>query len=323
MRKIILGILASIMVVSVANARVTPVEDYVSQFGSRMFGTPWSGRQGKCEHYQNLYSSVRADKNCKGTRRPALDLVCYYCEDCASKYRYNSTTCPTSKYKMSDYCGLKYSTCTCLTSKYPTTSTTTGCPDGQIPDVNNYCDDLPSNTRHYACKTPSCKSTITYNQCKANTRGNGYDCKKDTSSECKDYCDEKGCLPYCEYLFYQGGVLKDCKYGCAAGKTVPKCANLCYECKTCTPCAADYDKTSCPANSECDSCTTCEGTNVYKVKCTNCGSEYKYTTCPAGTVCASCTGCDNKTVYKATGCKTGYVDLDNYWCNGALRCTWK
>ena len=47
--------------------------------------------------------------------------------------------------------------------------------------------------------------------------------------------------------------------------------------------------------------------------------EYKCTldSCPAGLVC-NLEECSQK--YCATGCAIGTVDLDNYWCDGALRC---
>ncbi|MFR1033443.1 MAG: hypothetical protein ACLU99_09740 [Alphaproteobacteria bacterium] len=42
--------------------------------------------------------------------------------------------------------------------------------------------------------------------------------------------------------------------------------------------------------------------------------------CPAHSVCRreDCTG-----LYCVTGCKDTAVDLDNYWCEGALRCWWQ
>ena len=55
----------------------------------------------------------------------------------------------------------------------------------------------------------------------------------------------------------------------------------------------------------------------YYNNCKTC--EYKCTldSCPDGLVC-EIEDCSQK--YCATGCAIGTVDLDNYWCDGALRC---
>ena len=87
---------------------------------------------------------------------PASGLTCYTCA-CESVYKYSSADCPTPPYILSDQCKGKYKSCSCDTTLYPTTSATGGCPYGFIPDINNYCDDKPDGTKHYACVKPECK----------------------------------------------------------------------------------------------------------------------------------------------------------------------
>ena len=54
----------------------------------------------------------------------------------------------------------------------------------------------------------------------------------------------------------------------------------------------------------------------------NCKTDFKCSllSCPAGNVCEY-EDCSQK--YCVTGCAVGYKDLDNYWCNGVMRCWFK
>ena len=58
----------------------------------------------------------------------------------------------------------------------------------------------------------------------------------------------------------------------------------------------------------------------YYNNCKTCANECTLSSCPTG---VSCTyeACSQK--YCAVGCAVGYKDLDNYWCNGAMRCWFK
>ena len=55
----------------------------------------------------------------------------------------------------------------------------------------------------------------------------------------------------------------------------------------------------------------------YYNNCKTCENKCNLDSCPAGLVC-NFEECSQK--YCATGCAVGTVDLDNYWCDGALRC---
>lgn len=58
----------------------------------------------------------------------------------------------------------------------------------------------------------------------------------------------------------------------------------------------------------------------YYNSCKTCANKCSLAVCPAG---VSCTQEDCSGKYCAMGCAVNYKDLDNYWCNGALRCWFK
>lgn len=82
----------------------------------------------------------------------------------------------------------------------------------------------------------------------------------------------------------------------------------------------------------CDGYTTCKygaaagakscksGNTIKFNNCKSCANACTLTACPAGAVC-SYEDCSNR--YCTTGCKSGYVDMDTYWCGGLLKCWWK
>ena len=179
-----------------------------------------------CSTY-GLYNSIQSGMTCSVVY-PTSGLACYTCS-CDSVYKYSSADCPTPPYILSDQCKGKYKSCSCDTTLYPTTSATGGCPYGFIPDINNYCEDKPDATKHYACVKPVCKpDNITIEECQA--KGAGYNCTASKETNCADYCDTNGCQDKCAYLKQTGQVPSYCRYGCATGKEVSGCSDLCYEC---------------------------------------------------------------------------------------------
>ena len=58
----------------------------------------------------------------------------------------------------------------------------------------------------------------------------------------------------------------------------------------------------------------------YYNNCKTCENKCTLDSCPAGVSCTQ-EECSGK--YCAVGCAVDYKDLDNYWCNGALRCWFK
>ncbi len=62
-----------------------------------------------------------------------------------------------------------------------------------------------------------------------------------------------------------------------------------------------------------------DGIKYYK-NCKTCENKCTLPSCPEGNVCEY-EECSQK--YCITGCAVGYKNLDDYWCNGALRCWFK
>ncbi|MFR2533176.1 MAG: hypothetical protein ACLS9L_06225, partial [Alphaproteobacteria bacterium] len=58
----------------------------------------------------------------------------------------------------------------------------------------------------------------------------------------------------------------------------------------------------------------------YYNNCKTCENKCSLTACPSGVVCEK-ENCSGK--YCPVGCAVNYKDLDNYWCDGALRCWFK
>ncbi len=181
-----------------------------------------------CSVYGMYSSSSQSGMICSVTY-PASGLTCYTCQPCDSAYQYTTVECPAPTYSLSEQCGGKYKNCNCDITLYPTTFTTTGCPRGLIPDTDDYCEDKPDGTKHYACVRPVCKpDNIMVEDCQA--QGDGHNCIASTEENCTDYCDISGCQDKCAYLRRTGQARSDCQYGCAVGKEVSGCTDLCYEC---------------------------------------------------------------------------------------------
>lgn len=200
------------------------------------------------------------------------------------------------------------------------------CPQGAI------CEKCPFNSRLYrafACAQPYILSN---DECVCPPS-----LKLDNANDvCIKYCDnsciEKDCIPSIDQNNCSNGS-EPCDDGC--GGSSRQC------CITCT------DKiTSKPENSTYtyENCTDGDGTRQIKIgwQCdigyheknsscekdciiNNC-SGYDLAECPGDKSCESCTptaaNCSTEaTKYKVVGCKIdGQIDLDTYWCGGALRC---
>ena len=65
-----------------------------------------------------------------------------------------------------------------------------------------------------------------------------------------------------------------------------------------------------------NSCKTCSPKDCSAYTLKSAPVNANYTTCSPGCY-------DNNTYYQFTSCKTGFRDLDNYWCNGAMHCWFK
>ncbi len=134
------------------------------------------------------------------------------------------------------------------------------------------------------------------------------DCPAKCETAVSDPCQSK----HCQNL--------TCTYGC---KT--PCANCSAKCNECVEaCDSLPDNTSdygcdkywadCP--SKCEIGTVCTPKDCSDYTLTEAPNNAQYETCVKG--------CGDTTIhYRLVSCLTGYVNLDTYWCNGALRCFWK
>lgn len=153
----ILAVLGTLLYSGVSSAKIYWLPDYLGKNMERTY-VPKDGSHSNevyCSSY-GMYDSTQSGMTCN-ISYPASGLTCYSCQACDSEYKYTTVDCPTSTYALGNQCGGKYKSCSCHTTLYPTTSATGGCPYGFIPDINNYCDDKPDGTKHYACVKPECK----------------------------------------------------------------------------------------------------------------------------------------------------------------------
>ena len=225
----ILAVFGTLLYSGVSSAKIYWLPDYLGKNMERTY-VPQDGSHSNevsCSSY-GMYNSTQSGMTCN-ISYPASGLTCYSCQACDSEYKYTTVDCPTSTYTLANQCGGNYKNCNCNTALYPATTTTSGCPSGQAPDPNNYCEDKPSGAKHYACADVNCNpENITVDQCKA--KGAGYSCTPSTEANCTGYCDTNGCRDNCAYLTQTGQALSNCQYGCATGKGVSECSGLCYEC---------------------------------------------------------------------------------------------
>ncbi len=225
----ILAVFGTLLYSGVSSAKIYWLPDYLGKNMERTY-VPQDGSHSNevsCSSY-GMYNSTQSGMTCN-ISYPASGLTCYSCQACDSEYKYTTVDCPTSTYTLANQCGGNYKNCNCNTALYPTTTTTGGCPSGQAPDPNSYCEDKPSGTKHYACADVNCNpENITVDECQA--KGAGYGCTPSTEANCTGYCDTNGCRDNCAYLTQTGQALSNCQYGCASGKGVSGCSGLCYEC---------------------------------------------------------------------------------------------
>lgn len=156
------------------------------------------------------------------------------------------------------------------------------------------------------------------------------------NDKCIKYCDslciQKTCIPSADQEECTLGTAP-CDNGCGAMSR--NCCLQCQDTIETKPENAHFVLEECidgdgthqvQTKWECDDGYYKSGEICKKNCISNPCSGYDLIACPADKICEECTiTATNCTTdgnrYKAIGCKiTGQVDLDNYWCNGALRC---
>ena len=204
--------------------------------------------------------------------------------------------------------------------------TLTSCPSGAK------CERCPFNFklfRIYACSDPYILSDGACTCPPAVSTNNPNDvCTK----YCGSTCIEKTCTPSIDQTNCTNGEVS-CDDGC--GGTSRQCCIACTNKVTSKPSNAKFIYEDCTDGDgthqiqtdwECTDGYHKNGETCEKDCIVNNCSGFDLTSCPEGSVCDSCTptaaNCSTETIkYKIIGCSnSNEVHLDNYWCDGALRC---
>lgn len=203
---------------------------------------------------------------------------------------------------------------------YPLSS----CPDG------TRCESCPFNAKKFralSCTLPyvmsggTCVCPPTVSLTYANDKCVKY---------CGSNCIQKTCTPTANQSNCTNGT-QNCDNNC--GQNTRKCCIACTHKVTSKPENSSYTYSSCFDGSnkqiqtgwECDPGYHEKSDYCEKDCISNPCSGYDLTECPSGYTCESCTitatNCSTDgTFYKILECPTGQLDLNNYWCGGALQC---
>lgn len=329
--------LATLILLFVANsvhAKVYWLPDYMHKDGSR--ANDYS--DNKQDHYEPACAAYgwvgAADKGnmeCRGHEYIKGNVLCFKNCSCPSDYKYDSGNCSGNKKPAGAACDGKRLSCLCDTSLYPVSD----CPEGFAPG-GLACDD---GSKHYQkcinlcdgltdmdCGSFECLQT--YAECPSKCQICRIDnCPNredaETSFGCQKFWDD--CVNKCEVPYPDNCHAREdndnAQYGCQ--KNWADCSSKC-EVPNNDNCAKRQDNATeygcekfwedCP--NKCETGTLCKPNDC---------SEYTLNTPPTNGQYKTCSpGCGDTTVYyKLEICNGGYVNLDNYWCNGALRCLWK
>ncbi len=215
---------------------------------------------------------------------------------------------------------------TCKSLGFNKTSCASGVPGNTCPYNSSYFSQCCDERYKYSKSQCVYPNTISGDSC-----GGKYMCYCDrslykvTASSCKaplvpasgsgNSCVEDGVIYYsscvCPATYTQvcnGNNMEGTGQGCTIGGITKY-----ISCQ----CKAGYNLTcanSTPENAS-DYCLK-DGIKYYS-RCKTCPNACTLNSCPAGVSCSK-EECSGK--YCANSCSTGYVDLENYWCNGALKC---
>ena len=203
---------------------------------------------------------------------------------------------------------------------YPLTS----CPAGSL------CQACPFNARRY--RSYSCKAPYTFVNGKCTCpQGVALSNPNDKCTQyCGNTCIKKSCTPSTNQTDCTNGT-QSCDNGC--GQNTRQCCVACTNKITSKPANATYTYSDCYDGSNkriqtgwvCNSGFHQKGSACEK-DCNNTPcSGFTLSSCPSGYTCEKCTktatDCTTSgTYYKLIGCPTGQLDLNNYWCGGALKC---
>ena len=197
--------------------------------------------------------------------------------------------------------------------------TITSCPAGSA--ASGAC---PYDDRYFnSCVSYDelCKQNNYYKSCSGNlvldpSQSCDYDSSYQKCVSAEEKCEEEGYFNHCE-----DGKILDPGQVCSYSSSYQKC-----ECNPCDGYDYTYEQaTEQGYEPDGDACNSC-GTKKYKRKAKeclgfsvcDCGGEIGATECWSGQqqMFLSCKECVEE-------CSSGEIDLNNYWCNGALKCFFK
>lgn len=270
-------------------------------------------------------SAIPSGQTCKPYPNAVINKRCVGNCKCDSKFIYNSSNC-NGDFKMSgSTCNdgtARSIGCICDTVKYPHAINGTTC---RFPDSSaGVCTDKTGGVNHYKmCYADTCWQFSHLTLVNSGAGSCLYGCPSNVDANCAK-CNQATCYPD-DCHKYSDQPVSSCAYGCKTTSSAV-CTTKCKECwpDNCRNRADNESEYGCDKKwddcpSKCQTGTTCTKRN--------CEAEgYNKSSCPANANCGTpCQpGCkDTTNYYKYGTCNTGYIDLENYWCGGAIKCFWR
>lgn len=262
-----------------------------------------------CTNYPNAVMN----KNCVGNCKCDPAKFIYNSTNCTGDYKLGGTLCTDTVQRGTQ--------CLCKTDVYPYAINGSSC---RFPDTaQGVCNDKPSGTAHYkACYPNTCWKYS--NLVDAGSASCKWGCPSYVDANCQK-CSASSCYTDDCHL-YNHPLASSCKYGCKTPSST-LCTTKCAECwpDNCRNRSDNKTEYGCQKYWA-DCATKCEtGKTCSKRDCAAEG--YIQTSCPANANCGEpcsdpCTPNAQK-YYKYGTCNIGFIDLETYWCNGAVKCWWE
>ena len=259
------------------------------------------------------YPNAVINKNCVGNCKCDPSKFVYNTSNCSGDYQLGGTLCTDNMQRGTQ--------CLCKTDVYPYVINGSSC---KFADTSaGLCKDKPSNTTHYKkCYADTCWKFSSITLVDKGDASCIWGCPSYVDANCSK-CNASNCYTDDCHL-YDHPAVSSCKYGCKKTSST-NCTTKCAECYADNCRNRSDNKTEYGCDKYWDDCSTkCQTGTVCTPR--DCKAEgYTQTSCPANADCGTpCEiGCGDTTKYYKYGtCNTGYIDLETYWCNGAVKCTW-
>ncbi len=262
-------------------------------------------------HICTNYPNAVINKNCVGNCKCDPSKYVYNKSNCTGDWTIGGSTCTDDQ--------LRGTQCLCKTDLFPYVKNGSSC---KFEDASKgVCKDKPTNKEHYKmCYPDTCFKYS--NLVDSGSASCKWGCPSYVDANCSK-CNASSCYTDDCHL-YDHPAVTSCKWGCKSTSSAI-CTSKCAECypdncrnrtdnKTEYGCAKYWDDCS----SKCQTGQTCTKRD--------CAAEgYIQTACPANASCGEpCQpGCgDTTNYYKYGTCNINFIDLETYWCDAAVKCTW-